>query len=792
MHTDEAILPELQETFYKQELMSFFESFVVPGDTQKTGNYPNTVPFHVKDVLADVEEIFKTDGFLSPDKLRERLTEKYVGGSSPELQSILSEVDRSTYTTDHMTEFLQKPQLGTISGLGHLYAQTTNTPITMVEVDYSNMGGTNDFHQIKILEQSENPHAKDLIEVIKQKALNPQKFEALFSQRDLRSQEMVTLFKETQTPAFELTDDTAKLIALTIEQEISHIIPEGGRILPVRAGGDELRLIVVGINPDDYSKIVPQIHSKIEEHMAQLGLHDHAHLKRPNDPLSNGFGAAIAIVDMRSIDPATAVQNADNEIKDQKTIMGRYRLGEIDETSLGIEFTEIFQDPSARPEGEHQSIDSAVNQAIEEARYISKQRQAYFASLKTDNGPSLEQREIYLVQENIEMISCRTTPVEASAPDFLQNITVEGDPFSTPSERKEKAILSELERKGVELENDYQYSLVHAYACRTTPTDPSSGAWMPNDMPAMVEIYANDSQKLELSPYTVSVAFHNLGGLNDVLGHDGANVVLREMHEGVILNALESEGFQAGDYQIAHYGGAEFHMVLKPQIETSEGPRDIDPQVVLQIEEKIIENTQALSKEDIFKYLEKNGVHQSKEDKKNLRNSGIHTFGDIRDIKVERNINGIGVVTYSSKVNLNDKTAGYHLQQKREKLSECVSEFRHECASIPPRDHLDVLYDKMPDVNQMEPHLGNLSAEFKSLVFLKDMVNNLDKQLHDLTPKSEGFDVLNEMKNRYRSDFNDQATTHGAEELLIQAGHFADNDSKPASIIQATQSSRMK
>jgi hypothetical protein len=63
------------------------------------------------------------------------------------------------------------------------------------------------------------------------------------------------------------------------------------------------------------------------------------------------------------------------------------------------------------------------------------------------------------------------------------------------------------------------------------------------------------------------------------------------------------------------------------------------------------------------------------------------TFGDIKDIKKERNINGIDVVTYSEQVELNGKSAGFYLQRQRDILAEKVSLFREEKMTLSLSEH---------------------------------------------------------------------------------------------------------
>ena len=54
------IAPELQDVFYKQEVQSFLESFVVPAD--ESGKAVGGAPTSVQQVIDDVAEIWKEYG----------------------------------------------------------------------------------------------------------------------------------------------------------------------------------------------------------------------------------------------------------------------------------------------------------------------------------------------------------------------------------------------------------------------------------------------------------------------------------------------------------------------------------------------------------------------------------------------------------------------------------------------------------------------------------------------------------------------------------------------------------
>ncbi|MCB1557575.1 MAG: hypothetical protein KDJ50_01465 [Alphaproteobacteria bacterium] len=673
-------LPDLEEIYYKKELRSFLMSFV---EDSQQDNPTSTAPRCAEDVLRDILHIFESEGFLHPAELRSRLTQKYLGDASDDLLQIFEELDHSRYQPDVMTGFLQKPHLGLASALGHLYARTHNKNVALIEVDFSNMGGTNDFHQIQILRETDSPLRDELISIIENRAQHPEIFEAMLQgSAGERGLAMLELFQDTQKQAIQLTDRTARLIALTIQKNLQDALPNGGTILPIRAGGDELRLIVEGINSDNIEKIKHKIHREIEDRMAELGLHDHAHLKYPDDDWKRGFGAAIAILDMRAINPAKVIHRADEEIKHNKNYIGHDRLGIVPDDTYEKPFRTLFAaSPSQMPDEAKGDIERAIQIAMNNIRKAAVDLKTHFDALKPKGSFTIQDRMSALEQKIDFLEHSVIHPFSPVVPAYLLRSIEHAPLFSTPAERRFQALRTELKERDIAVQSDYQKEQIRNYALRTTSKDPTADVWMPNDLPETVEIFYNDSKKLEqhlslpgLRPYSLSIGFQNLAGLNNELGHDGANAVLHDMAHEIIVKALKNAGLKNGDFQIAHYGAAEFHLVIRPAFfDSDDNLRVINDSFMKEVAKDIKKLTETLSAVPIHDYLEQKNIepdeeHSSKLDGKNL--------GDVRSIKKEREIRGIPVTTVYRPVDLTGKTAGYYLQQQREVLETKISATR--------------------------------------------------------------------------------------------------------------------
>tara|TARA_X000000950_G_scaffold84763_1_gene106638 strand:- start:663 stop:3950 length:3288 start_codon:yes stop_codon:yes gene_type:complete len=677
------IAPELQDVFYKQEVQSFLESFVVPAD--ESGKAVGGAPTSVQQVIDDVAEIWKEKGFLHPAELRQELVQKYMSNIDPKLLEIMDDVERSRYIPDAMTGFIQKEHLGNISGLGHLYSQLTGQPATMIEVDYSNMGGTNKHYQRELLKNSDSPHAEKALELLEMSIEKPKELAKAMANA---SGDVVELFKKTQDLSFKMTDDAARLVAQTIQSELQRTLPEGAKILPVRAGGDELRLIVTGLDPDQYSDVTRQVHEAIEVHMAKLNLHDHVHLKGPNEATKNGFGAAVSMLDMRELNPATAVHDADLEIKRAKHAIGLDRLGEIEESLLRKELTKYYKEnPAELPK--NMSRKEVVNFIVDEVKAEAEAKYEKFKDLKAEGVQTPDETNQYTQQQRRDMAINSMKENGATDPGFLV-VEDKGDHlFETPAQRRAQAVLQRVEELGVKIDNPAQIEYLNRIVSSTTPVDPSSGAWMDRDLPAQLEIYSNDTPELReilieqgvsrevadnITPQSMRVSFHNLGGLNELLGHDGANAILREMHSSIIVEALQEQGINPSDFRVAHYGGAEFQVITPPAVKGADGEyKIIDQDVMKNVEKAVADKTAALNDVNVAKFLRDNGLELAPKEMSKLENM---TLGQTKDIKKDRAISGMHVVTHSQSVELGEERAGRFLFLQKEMLETRVDEFR--------------------------------------------------------------------------------------------------------------------
>ena len=99
--------------------------------------------------LEKIDAIWAEQGFLSPaDLSTELLASQLVpDASNADYETLIYNLMESAHPHDQLTGFADKPESPLLTGLCHLYAQRTGVPVTLVDGDYGNMGGTNGYYR---------------------------------------------------------------------------------------------------------------------------------------------------------------------------------------------------------------------------------------------------------------------------------------------------------------------------------------------------------------------------------------------------------------------------------------------------------------------------------------------------------------------------------------------------------------------------------------------------------------------------------------------------------------------
>lgn len=627
------------------EVERFLQQFVAPAAGPDYQNFPKDT----RAVLQDVKSIWQDKGFLTPAELTAALVDKYLPGAAPAYKNYVGQIEAARDAVEATTGYLAKEHAYTATGLAHLYAVEMKKPMAMVEADFSNMGGTNNY------------------------------FAAL-----LESEGVPQNIASRQGMA--LTDAAVRLLCNSLAADAATAMPPGAKLVPIRTGGDEIRLLISGIeDPQQLEALTHRMHVGVERHVAAMGLQDHAHLKAPNDAKRNGFGVALAIQDMSRIaDPHTLIQELDARITQTKNDLGLARLGKIDTELARAEIeAQLARGLLTPPAG--QGRDAFVAERLETLGKSAEKVAAHLHRLNPQHNPALQGGSLGFRQHMVSMAERYGAPEPKTAapgrlttPDPIGENRPAGVRPLAPLEARWNAIaLEDLSAAGLVLTNAEKH-LLHVAVSGLAAKDPSAQTFMPGIVGLTVEAYAAETaefrglfnaadtlvkQRLaaaglnsldELVPQALAVSFHNVAGLNAALGHHQADIVLRHMAAGIIGASLQEAGIPEGPpkpYAVSHHGGGNFSVMIQPGGFSPDGTPWFASQAEVRLAEAAIkQRTAQLNSTGVANFLESAGVTLDAATRALLP----ATFGDIADPKERQagesrgRVNGIQVASASA------------------------------------------------------------------------------------------------------------------------------------------------
>ncbi|MDB5492551.1 MAG: hypothetical protein JWO78_2400 [Micavibrio sp.] len=501
----------------------------------------------MNEVLDTMRSVFQDQGYLKPWELENAVIKKYYPELSARTLFLADQLSAETREPDHLTSFYSKDHVPMMMGLAALYHQATGSPVKAIELDLSNMRGTNE------------------------------NFARLIALCENRSEKSVMRDAEMMTDHVTLITCNAilKKIALQYPTQI---------FMPVRTGGDEVRILLPGADSVTAELILNDIHEEIESVTAAMGQHDHKHSKRPGHQWANGYGAGGTVFDIKADGHAAYsedIKNADHAIQQVKEQLGLRRINNPDYDSLK---------PYA---------------SKNPARYTDPEIAADHLIAVSNAMAELHER---LVEDNPDpgTIPRLEAIAHARSPDHFLTLTQIQEEFH--------AHLADISKEeGVHLTQDQEKALL--IKIKKFPSDDfATGALSARDFPPMAGAALQVIEDIRArtgypeKPALLGVSFHNLAGLNETLGHELANLTLRHLASRVIQSALHKSGLASENIVLAHMGGGEFRAVIQPVIPGPEGTiRVITDDELLTIRESIRQNLSALNAGSIRDFLTANG-----------------------------------------------------------------------------------------------------------------------------------------------------------------------------------------
>lgn len=622
------ITPSLMEG---DTVARFLSSFVVSEDDLQNLRRENPalplgrLPRSIDDVLDDVREVWWEKGFLSPAALKFELLNRYMFDAPQQLRDCVAEIEQYRNRPEAVTGYLAKEHAYLATGLAHLYTLETGLPMSMVEVDFSNMGGTNAYFET-LLEKEQGVAGPDA---------------AGMAQR--------------------LTDRAVRFLSASLVSDIAAALPHE-KIIPIRVGGDELRILVTGLSAGNESGLLAQtLHAKIEERVSGMGLGGHPHPKDPENPVRNGFGAALAVQDLgRVVEPDALVQVLDERIRMEKEKIGHARLkknGDTPREDITIAGFNAYLDAvapetrntprSAMPDEVAAGPATVDNILKPLAQRRFERALAYYA----DQGIDLHAVQRHYLKISIDGLQSEDPAAQVLMPQAMID-TLQGT------------------LDGLSAYRD-------AFAATAYQTRHALGGARLDDV-------------AEVKPCLMAVSFHNLAGMNEALGHHNADLVLRHMAENVIARAIRREALPEGAadaFAIAHHGGGNFTAMIQPGgVDAAGNAWFVSPRRMDAVRHAVKYYTRELNNSFVLPFLRQNGVRVDDVTESVLRQQGIRRFADIADPKarvvaaqgreeMRYRIHGLHVTMASDFVDA-DAPAAAHIGRLRDKVDRSMEELR--------------------------------------------------------------------------------------------------------------------
>lgn len=703
---------------YGQTVSAFVEACIDPQLTH--------APPTPGQVLQDLREIWLRDGFIPPHELKLKLMKRYAPELPPVAFDTMQELLVSRYDDlEPLTGFQRKQHAPITTGLAHLYAVLTDRPVTMVEFDFLNMGGTNEFRR-KLMAAARGVPVTDVDE------------------RD----------------AWAFTDQAARVIAGISREAMQVGARDLGatdtKIQGFRTGGDEMRLVCVGLTQEQCDQIIRDyVQPAIERFTAEAGLHDHEHGKARDDDWRRGFGAVCATIALdRTTQPGHELEQVDQRIAANKLAMGVRRRGALPptpgaeegalpppaavsafENHLSPELRELLQlarqagleddeeESGDDGDGKEEKADTSLKYAtlspgaedestLDPAKANRKsagggrrrrktrlqnlsrkelEKRLGSLGIKRDlsRSPDSELRDLvqatvaHKLQNDIQrhaaeyasrkqrcgtlytpersfsgkpsefrstqgfaMTADRASALLNASTLVLQNrygrfltplapparpfpdITLPPTLFRTPIERDTQLMHAALDSRGASLD-PAQRKLFERMLASSSPIDSATRTYVGDVMPEIFGQFAKDAGRLrhhlqenpqllanlgnpnlaDLKARSMAVSMENLGGINKLLGHDNANIVLHHFAQKIVLDSFAAAGVKIGreNVEIGHDGGGRMLLAIRPIVSSTEGARILSDQDVKAAQTEIDRRMQDFRSANVSRFLEQSG-----------------------------------------------------------------------------------------------------------------------------------------------------------------------------------------
>lgn len=592
------ILPD--NLLSKGDLARFMASLVEP-----RAGAGRSDPAGIAGVLEDIKALWKEKGFLTPAQTKAELLISYLpAGEDPSVAETIRKQAAFEETPEQVTGYLSKDHGHTLDALAHLYALETGTPVTRLAGDFTNLSGLNK-HFIEVLRHSDPMLDK------------------------------ATLEKQ----AFEMANNAMSVICKAVTDELRKSCKEypGAQFVMYRAGGDEMNGVLIGVPPEKVQAILDNVHNAIEVTVASVGLQDHKHTKEDRQAnCHNGSGLVFSAKPLdKNTNPYTLSHEQDMEMGVQKIHLGHDRIGTIDQ-----EMAEAEEKRAARMKGKTLSPEDLKLKLGQRQRAALRRKDQLHklnpyphyndvrggVSLLGEKETIADYIKAWMAKILGEKKAAPTPPIDPAA---VKNAPL----MSSMLDRAALAARQHYEEKGVKISPQAQ-KIVESAARGLYGEDPSSRTAMVQEISDTIQAYVQEAPRYAaqrgLKPedskaLALGVSFHGLGAINGKFGHDVADVFLRHAANDVIAEAMKEAGVKPDQFLLAHHGGGNFSMAVKPM--------DGQAAAMDKFERALERRTKELNSQNITDIVAKHDPDLAVGMKAKFDESSVKKFSDLADVK---------------------------------------------------------------------------------------------------------------------------------------------------------------
>lgn len=223
--------------------------------------------------------------------------------------------------------------------------------------------------------------------------------------------------------------------------------------------------------------------------------------------------------------------------------------------------------------------------------------------------------------------------------------------FRTQLERGHDLMTATFAQRGVQIGQGVYTRFDRILSC-FSPVDPATRCLMGDLMPEIYGQFAKDADKLrghiaslpeqerqrfmagigakkmdDLKSRGLCVQMHNLAGVNQLLKHNNADIVLHHFANDVVKGSFRQLGIDPNSVEVGHDGGGRMILAVRPIVKTVDGSRMVDEKMMMDVQKEMHRRMVEFQQTPIATFIEQRGGKAPAELDRNM------TFGQVKDPK---------------------------------------------------------------------------------------------------------------------------------------------------------------